>query len=230
MARAAPLYLPANAAEDGAMSFHVQVCLTEVTEKGRRSQRKPDFRRIREGSPASSIIKAGMGSREPMNRVRMKRKPARRKAALPRALPLPPEWRLRRREGVVVLEALPLARIPWLVHGFSTRVGGASFEDGRRMLNLGYVEWDERSRVKENRRRFVGALGASEMEFVALRQFHSSLVRIFRRARNRRGRSNRPTPITNRAGRRTPPPFRVSSGTRKCVSARPSRPTSLPRV
>ncbi|MDE3137110.1 MAG: peptidoglycan editing factor PgeF [Acidobacteriota bacterium] len=110
----------------------------------------------------------------------MKQKPARRKAALPRALPLPPEWRLRRRGGVAVLEALPLAQIPWLVHGFSTRVGGTSLQDGNRMLNLGYVEWDERSRVAENRRRFVRALGASEMEFVALRQFHSSLVRIFR--------------------------------------------------
>jgi len=97
-------------------------------------------------------------------------------------LALPPEWRLRRRGGVAVLEALPLARIPWLVHGFSTRVGGTSLQDGKRMLNLGYVEWDERDRVTENRRRFVRALGAAEMEFIGLRQFHSSMVRIFRHA------------------------------------------------
>jgi YfiH family protein len=109
----------------------------------------------------------------------MKRKPARRKGALPKALPLPPEWRLRRRSGIVLLEALPLAQIPWLAHGFSTRVGGASLQDGRRLLNLGYVEWDEHNRVRENRRRFVRALGASEMAFIGLRQFHSSMVRIF---------------------------------------------------
>jgi YfiH family protein len=101
---------------------------------------------------------------------------------LPAAPALPAEWRLRRRGSVVVLEALPLARIPWLVHGFSTRVGGASRQDDKRMLNLGYTEWDERARVDENRRRFVGALGAAEMEFTGLRQFHSSMVRIFRRA------------------------------------------------
>ncbi len=95
---------------------------------------------------------------------------------------LPEEWRLRRRGGVMVLEALPLARIPWLVHGFSTRIGGASRQDDRQMLNLGYVEWDERERVQENRRRFVRAVGAEEMEFAALRQFHSSLVRIFQKA------------------------------------------------
>jgi YfiH family protein len=80
---------------------------------------------------------------------------------------------------VVVLEALPLAQIPWLVHGFSTRAGGASLQDGKRMLNLGYVDWDEHERVRENRRRFVRALGASEMAFIGLRQFHSSMVRIF---------------------------------------------------
>jgi YfiH family protein len=117
-----------------------------------------------------------------MNRIRLKRKPARRKATLPAAPALPPEWRLRRRGGVVVVEARPLARIPWLVHGFSTRVGGASAADGGPALNLGHVEWDERERVDENRRRLARAVGATGMEAVGLRQFHSSLVRIFRRA------------------------------------------------
>jgi YfiH family protein len=118
----------------------------------------------------------------PMNRTRIARKPVRRKPATPPAPALPPEWRLSRRGGLAVLEALPLARISWLVHGFSTRLGGASRQDGKRMLNLGYVEWDERNLVSENRRRFVRALGAEEMKFAALRQFHSSLVRIFQRA------------------------------------------------
>lgn len=115
-----------------------------------------------------------------MNRTTIARKPVRRKPAPLPKLALPPEWRLRRHGGVVLLEALPLARIPWLVHGFSTRLGGASRQDGEPMLNLGYVEWDERKHVTANRRRFVRALGAAEMKFAALRQFHSSMVRIFR--------------------------------------------------
>ena len=50
------------------------------------------------------------------------------------------------------------------------------------MLNLGYVEWDERGHVDENRRRFVRALGGEEMKLAGVRQIHSSLVRIFRQA------------------------------------------------
>ena len=78
-----------------------------------------------------------------------------------------------------MLEALPLAQIPWLAHGFSTRVGGASLQDGRRLLNLGYVEWDEHNRVRENRRRFVRALGASGMAFIGLGEVYSLGVRGF---------------------------------------------------
>ncbi len=105
----------------------------------------------------------------------------RRRPSLPASPHLPPEWKLRRRGGLVVLESLPLARIPWLVHGFSTRLGGESLLDGRRMLNLGYVEWDDRARVAENRQKFARALGAGSMQWTGLRQFHSSMVRIPRR-------------------------------------------------
>jgi polyphenol oxidase len=76
-----------------------------------------------------------------------------------------------------VLQAKPLQRISWLVHGFSTRPGGASRSNGLRALNLGYVEWDERSRVNENRRLLAQVVGARAMEFVAMRQIHSSVVR-----------------------------------------------------
>ncbi len=86
-----------------------------------------------------------------------------------------------------MLEALPLARIPWLVHGFSTSIGGVSCRDGseprksgaERLLNLGHVPWDEPGRVKENRRRFFAAIDAAQMRYIGLRQFHSSMVRIF---------------------------------------------------
>ncbi len=36
------------------------------------------------------------------------------------------KWILRRAGGLQILEAPALARIDWLVHGFSTRAGGAS--------------------------------------------------------------------------------------------------------
>jgi YfiH family protein len=103
------------------------------------------------------------------------------------------DWMLLRRRGIVVLQARALAQFPWLVHGFSTRVGGASEQDGRRMLNLGFVEWDDRSRVERNRRQFIRAIGAQGMQAVGLRQFHSSMVRIpRRRPRDAAGASDKP--------------------------------------
>ena len=95
-------------------------------------------------------------------------------------------WRLRRagRLQILILTATPLATLDWLVHGFSTRPGGASElvsqRDGRKVreevLNLGFAEWDSRENVLENRKRFLAAHGAQEMRLVALRQIHSDIV------------------------------------------------------
>ena len=98
-----------------------------------------------------------------------------------RAPGLPSDWTFSKHGDTVILQSRALARFPWLVHGFSTRVGGVSERDGRRMLNLGFVEWDEPSRVRKNRQKFFDAVGAGEMEPVALRQFHSSMVRVVQR-------------------------------------------------
>lgn len=83
-----------------------------------------------------------------------------------------------------MLEPAALQRLDWLVHGFSTRPGGASelevLRDGEkrieRVLNLGFADWDARERVLENRAKFFGALGATKMRVVALRQIHSDIV------------------------------------------------------
>ncbi|HEV2388321.1 MAG TPA: peptidoglycan editing factor PgeF [Candidatus Acidoferrales bacterium] len=99
---------------------------------------------------------------------------------------LPPEWSLVRRRGIAVLRAKPFERISWLVHGFSTRLGGASSAHGRRALNLGYLDWDERDRVDANRQLLARAVGARAMELVAMRQFHSSVVRVVERAAGHR--------------------------------------------
>jgi YfiH family protein len=93
-------------------------------------------------------------------------------------------WTLRRAGGLRILQAPALARLDWLVHGFSTRPGGASklktLCDGREkveaVLNLGFTEWDERERVVENRAKFFAAVGAGKMRVVAMRQIHSDIV------------------------------------------------------
>jgi polyphenol oxidase len=97
--------------------------------------------------------------------------------------PLNPGWILRPGEGLSILELSGLARLDWLVHGFSTRPGGASKLEDKRggekaesVLNLGFTEWDDRARVEENRRKFLAALGAAEHQMVTLGQIHSDIV------------------------------------------------------
>jgi purine-nucleoside/S-methyl-5'-thioadenosine phosphorylase / adenosine deaminase len=86
-----------------------------------------------------------------------------------------PTWDLRRAGGLQILEAPALAPLKWLVHGFSTRPGGASELNGTRVLNLGFTDWDSRDRVLENRKKFFAAIGASKMRVVTLRQIHSDI-------------------------------------------------------
>ena len=101
------------------------------------------------------------------------------------------QWKLRHSRGLQILESPALARLDWLVHGFSTRPGGASELAANRdhssaqkhaapekVLNLGFTEWDSRARVLENRAKFFAALGAGKMRVVALRQIHSDIVHL----------------------------------------------------
>jgi hypothetical protein len=68
-------------------------------------------------------------------------------------------------------------RIPFLRHGFSTRHGGTSPLPAR-ALNLSHVSWDDVTRVEENRRRFLIALGFPQESLVTLSQIHSDRVHI----------------------------------------------------
>jgi YfiH family protein len=88
-------------------------------------------------------------------------------------------WTMRKLRGVQVLQVPALTRIPWLVHGFSTRPGGISLMDGEKVLNLGFTEWDSRENVLENRRRFQSALGASDLKLISLKQIHSDVIYLF---------------------------------------------------
>jgi YfiH family protein len=103
----------------------------------------------------------------------------------------PAQWKLRRSGKVQILESPSLAGFDWLVHGFSTRPGGASElvanpagaisrrqPAAEKVLNLGFTDWDSRDRVQQNRASFSAALGASKMRLVALRQIHSDIVHV----------------------------------------------------
>ena len=85
-------------------------------------------------------------------------------------------WNLKKTSGLQVLQLAPFTRLPWLVHGFSTRLGGASTLDGRKVLNLSFLDWDTKESVLENRRRLQAAVGAKDFKLVALKQIHSALI------------------------------------------------------
>jgi polyphenol oxidase len=67
---------------------------------------------------------------------------------------------------------------PWLVHGFSTRVGGCSDAYGGASLNLGFTRHDAHASVERNRQAFLRALGADgdAWHLVTQRQVHSDLI------------------------------------------------------
>lgn len=89
-------------------------------------------------------------------------------------------WIERDADGLQILQADALTKISWLIHGFSTRLGGASELHGEKVLNLGFAEWDTKENVVENRRRFQSALGASAFSLVALKQIHSDVIHLFK--------------------------------------------------
>jgi polyphenol oxidase len=103
-------------------------------------------------------------------------------------------WHLRRVSGVQVLSAAIFNAVPWIVHGFSTRAGGASSLDGAGVLNLAFTDWDLRETVAENREQFVDAVcplswsGKStsrrnaQISLITLQQVHSDIVYVVRAA------------------------------------------------
>jgi YfiH family protein len=89
------------------------------------------------------------------------------------------------RTRIELLHSEKLAKIPWLVHAFSTRGGGVSRAYGGNALNLGFTSHDTRKAVEQNRALFVKALGlkpprvnhgGKSWPLVTLRQIHSDLI------------------------------------------------------
>ena len=157
------------------------------------------------GKPAPIILILPMGSVHTSRRKGSKRKATPKRAA-------PQAWTTRARGGLRILQVPAFSRIPWLVHGFSTRVGGAStitekthphkakmgHANGKRVLNLGFTEWDSRETVRENRRRLQSALNAQEFNLAPLLQFHSDSIELFEAAPKEPCRAD--ASITNRSG------------------------------
>lgn len=94
-----------------------------------------------------------------------------------------------RKAKLQILSAPQLNALPWLIHGFSTRVGGVSRVYGKRDLNLGFTKDDSRTAVERNRAAFLEELGAlarkrrgsrtikSYWPLITLRQIHSDIIR-----------------------------------------------------
>lgn len=93
-------------------------------------------------------------------------------------------WHLARAKNLQIVKLKPFDKFPWLIHGFSTRPGGASVLENSRasrrrsekVLNLGFTEWDSREHVDANRLRFLEAVGAKGLSLLTLRQIHSDIV------------------------------------------------------
>ena len=89
-----------------------------------------------------------------------------------------------KKTSVNILQADHLKPIPWLIHGFSTRVGGVSSIHRQGDLNLGFTKDDARSAVEHNREAFLKKLvavtrsleGQSFWPLISLRQIHSDII------------------------------------------------------
>ena len=110
----------------------------------------------------------------------------------------------RSQESTLVLRSPLLTEISWLVHGFSTRLGGVSSLPGAKRgtgeLNLGYVAWDDPANVAENRQRLLECLEAGGMRPLLQEQIHSDLIRTIERRAKINGRSRGDGLITDRKG------------------------------
>ena len=85
--------------------------------------------------------------------------------------------------------------MPWLVHGFSTRIGGFSRPYRKGDLNLGFTKDDSRAAVERNRTAFLEKIGAAEHHragfkrhpywpLITVRQIHSDLIHCVESAPN----------------------------------------------
>ena len=72
-----------------------------------------------------------------------------------------------------LIQAAPLRRCGWLVHGFTTRHQSAG-----RDFNLSYSVADDAKVVSRNRQRLMRRLAAEGLQLVTLRQRHTDMIQV----------------------------------------------------
>lgn len=92
-----------------------------------------------------------------------------------------PEWQGERTthlvesKGVPYLVFTPFEELPFITHGFSTRLGGVS-ENEFASMNLSYERGDKKESVDENYHRICKAMGVAEENLVFSQQVHDTKV------------------------------------------------------
>jgi len=87
------------------------------------------------------------------------------------------DYRFRDIGGLKYLYFPQIEELGWVVHAFTTRVGGVSPFPAN-ALNLSYLRGDSRENVRLNRQRLLQALGIGDCPLVTLKQLHTDRVII----------------------------------------------------
>lgn len=106
-----------------------------------------------------------------------------------------PHMNVRKNKGVTYLTWPEFEKIPGLVHGFSTRLGGVS-EGIYSSMNLSFTRGDKEEAVRENYNRISAALGFSPEDIVTSDQTHTANVRVIT-AEDRGNGITKPRPYTD---------------------------------
>jgi polyphenol oxidase len=92
-------------------------------------------------------------------------------------------FQLETKKKVSFLACAPIHAPGFVMHAFSTRLGGVS-KPPYASLNLGFGSGDDRTRVLANRARFSQAVGIDPDDLVALRQVHGNRIIVLTEANN----------------------------------------------
>ncbi|MCI9564492.1 MAG: peptidoglycan editing factor PgeF [Eubacterium sp.] len=85
--------------------------------------------------------------------------------------------RIKFHHGVPYISYLALEKIPWLCHGFSTRIGGVS-TGYLSSMNLGHGRGDSEQNIIKNHELMADAIGFDAKNIVASRQTHTTNIKL----------------------------------------------------
>ena len=88
-----------------------------------------------------------------------------------------PKMKINEKNGVTYLTWPAIDKMPWICHGFSTRLGGVS-QGCFSSMNLSFARGDEKANVLENYNRITKAIGCSMEDLVVSHQTHTTNVRV----------------------------------------------------